>query len=119
MSIPNAADLAQMRAESDLALTDTCTIRRYTSVSDSEGGATDTWVDNATSVPCRVSPVGQAERIIGQRLAAESQWIVRFTATRDITVRDRIVWDGRTLEVTGVADRTDETSTVVAAREVA
>ena len=110
MSYPPVRTVALLRGQVERLLTDTCAIQTYAAVRDSEGGQADTWSETQSDVPCRVSPSGltPAERVIAERLAAERLYAVTLPATVAISERDRIVWDGQTLEVVSVALRTDQ-----------
>lgn len=119
MSLLPPGYVAHTTAHAELLLTDTCDIREYTAISDMEGGQTDTWTTTETDVPCHFAPAGAGiERIIGERLSAEVQWVGRLplSVTR-LDPRDRIVWNGRSLEVVFVLDRTNRIVQVVAAKE--
>lgn len=107
-----------LRARVAQELVDACSIQTYTQATDNEGGQADTWATTQINVPCHVAPAGIGiERIIGERLSAEVQWVVRLAHDATISVRDKIIWDGRPLEVRFVGDRTRELGTWVAARE--
>lgn len=118
-SVLSAADLTEFRVLAEnLALTDSCDILRYVEVPDDEGGWTDTWATLALGVSCRVRPGGLSPRetVVRERVAEDRFYVVTMPALQDITARDQIVWQGKTLEVVGVGFRTDEVLRPVEAR---
>lgn len=83
-------------------LTDTCTICRYTVVSDAQGGQTETWPPDATPVACRLAPAQVRARgaAAGGQEALVQGYVARFAvATAPPGPRDRVLWQGRTFEV--------------------
>lgn len=109
-----------MRADLELSLPDTCVVSHPTHVSDGFGGQTTTWTDSA-SIPCRISPNGQAanEDTIGDRLRSAAPWIITLPAFTTVLHEDRIKSGGRTFEVVQVnTDRSFEIDIRVACVEV-
>lgn len=112
--------IAALRTLSDQFLPDTCTIQRGTDTSSGDGTSTS-WSDLATGVACRVSPLASsASEALGadQSLQAVAQWTIWLPAGTDVTVRDRIVYSGRTFEVARVGARSYEVSRELICREV-
>src|SRR6185369_676579 len=89
-----------LRAVAEQFLPDTATVRRATATSGS-GGVSNAWSNYLTGVPCRVSPLAnQANEALGGNAGttAVSSWVVTVPAETDVTVKDRIVVNGRTFE---------------------
>lgn len=102
----DSAQIAAMRVVAEQALPDVCTIRRSTDTSDAGGGTTQTWADQATLVPCRVSPIGGGERgMTGSRISDESTHVITLAAKTDVLEADRIVVEGVVYEITLVRKR--------------
>lgn len=110
MALISDAHLTQMRDQAERLLTDTCDVLRFTTVSDSEGGWTDTWATHLSGVPCRVAPTGLTpnERIIAEKFAAERVYSVTLPAETDVTERDRVVWESTTFGVKSSALATNQ-----------
>lgn len=120
MSLLTADEITSMRDTADDALSGTAELQRKQTASDSGGGKTTTWATYAT-VAARLapgSPLRDAEPITGERISPDSIWIVTLPAGTDITPADRILIGGKTLGVSEVADRTQEISRRVTAREI-
>lgn len=101
----NAAQLAAMRSVSDAALPDTCTIQRTTPTADGMGGETDAWANLAVGVPVRISPeqsIEAAETERGGSIAGVKRWVLTLPYNQDVTLADRVVLGGRTLEVVSI-----------------
>lgn len=90
------------RRLAELALADTAVIERAAWASDGEGGQTATWATHAT-VPAMLSGVGSAdEQEIGEGVRAVVSWTVSVPVGTDVVASDRVVINGKTLEVVGV-----------------
>ncbi len=117
----NAAALAEARRVANLELTGSATIQRKTAgARDAQGRRTATWADVAT-IAVRRAPAGYApaERLIAGRLSSAAAWVFTFPALTDVRADDRIVMDGITYEVAGIAGpRTDEITRRVVALQV-
>lgn len=118
MTIP----LAGLRAlaSGTFALPDTCTIQRYTETVTGDG-TSQSWSDLATGVACRVSPLasGASEQLgADASLQAVAQWTIWLPAGQDVTVRDRVVYSGRSFEVARVGARSYEVVRETICREV-
>ena len=68
---------------------------------DAVGGLVQTWAAYAT-VWARVQPMSQREQFARQQLKASASWAVTIRARTDVATQHRVVWRGRTFEVTGV-----------------
>lgn len=89
-------------------LTDTCTIKRRTAVSDGKGGTTVTYATLASGVACYVSPQAFGrEQVVAGKVMAISDYVVSFEYGQDVVATDRIVWGALTLEVLGLRLRTN------------
>lgn len=109
-----------LRSLSNQFLPDTATIQRYTETTTGDG-TSQSWSDLATGIACRVSPLASsASEALGAdaSLQAVAQWTVWVPAGQDVTVRDRIVYAGRTFEVARVGARSYETARELICREV-
>lgn len=94
------AELAAMQEMQETALPDTCTISRATLTTDNAGGATLSWADVATDVPCRAGPPSSRwERIAAEKVQAVNVQIFTLPHDTDVRPADRIVWSGETFEV--------------------
>ena len=110
---------ADLRAKMTAALPDVCTISRVTQVSDGAGGYSESWTTLSTTV-CTIAPTGNQpqEKAIADRLTTSQGYTVTLPAETPITTRDRIIKGGRTFEVMGVLERTEEISRRVVVVEV-
>jgi SPP1 family predicted phage head-tail adaptor len=112
-----AADIQSMRTVAEQALPGTAVIHSGTLASDNGGGYTETFTASGT-VSCRVAPVSGAEREEGDRISAESQYVITLPAGTTVETDDRIVAGGVTYNVTAVRDRSWEVTRRVEARKV-
>lgn len=112
-----ATDLASMRATAERALPGTAVIQWGTLTSDGGGGWTEGFVASGT-VACRVAPISGSEREVGDRVSAESQYVITLPAETSVETDDRIVVSGVTYNVTAVRDRSWEVTRRVEARKV-
>ena len=97
-----AAEITAMQDTQKAALPDTCTIKRRTLSSDSAGGFTEGWTDQASGVACRIAPVrsiSDAESIVGGAFQGKTLWQLTLPAGQDIGHADRVVVGGNTYEV--------------------
>lgn len=109
-----------LRSLSDQYLPDVCTIQLGTETTSGDGTSV-AWSTKQANVPCRVSPLasGANEALGGQgAMTAVAQWTVWLPAGTDVTVRDRIAYQGRTFEVARVGARSYEVSRECICREV-
>ncbi len=98
-----------MRDDIAPLLSGTAIIERQTTVSDSQGGYTATWIPVGT-VSGRLEPATQLMVESGdQSPMATSRWVVITPADTDIRVTDRVKFGSTHYEVLGVkSNRTDE-----------
>ena len=104
--ILTAAELADARADLAATLPDTCTIVRVTRVQNDSGGWEETTVA-ADTIACRLGPVAGRERVLGGRLAEESDAVLTLPADADVRGSDRITHDGTTYEVVDTVERSE------------
>ncbi len=90
--MPSAGQLMRARKRFAALLPDRATIARSTTVYDGAGGSEDTFANVATSVPCRLSPVGGGEDAAssGERLSDEAEVTITFAAGFDVRDSDRV-----------------------------
>ncbi len=60
------------------------------------------WTTFAANVPCHIRSTGGSEFYRGRRLQADTTHTAIVRYRTDLTPRMRLVWDGRTLEITAV-----------------
>lgn len=116
----STAEMDAMRATQESLLTVSCTINRFTSVSDGMGGQTETWTAVAT-VGCRLNPrqTQPADATIANAPRNVSGWIITLPYGTDVHDRDRITIGARTFEVDKAMEYTPlETALRVIATEV-
>ena len=106
------AELTDMRAMQALTLTETATISRKGSVSDSMGGYTDTW-GTASTTTARIAPANSRDvGILGGRIVEGTVLKITLPAGTNVTQSDRIVIGARSFEVLAVSAHTVETARV-------
>jgi len=95
-------ELVDMRSDGSLSLPDVCTIMMVSESSDGMGSQLRTWAVRASSVACRLSPMGMSssgERVASGRLTAVESWTLTLPADTVIVPTDRVVVDNVTYEV--------------------
>jgi SPP1 family predicted phage head-tail adaptor len=102
MTLVNASDLADMRADQQLLMPDTCTITtKGTASSDGYGGTT--WgVSTTTTSACRVVPSSGREAQIAAKITALMTWTVTLPYNAVVTERDTLTVNGKTFQVASV-----------------
>lgn len=102
-------------------LPDLATIERPTATYDGSGGFATTWASLATTVPCRLSPVGGGEDDEGrggERLTEDATSIITFKWNQDIAEADRATVNGQAYDIQLVRRRGEYAMTLrVEARE--
>lgn len=98
----------------------TATIVRKASVSDGEGGTTDTFAAIYTDVPCSLmrSGVRPQEREAAALVEGIMLWVVTFAYGTDVLRTDRIICMGRTFEVIGAGSGSYELAHRVTCLEI-
>jgi SPP1 family predicted phage head-tail adaptor len=101
----SALELAQLRADHEDYMPDTCTIQTKTVAIGAAGGWTETWTDTAT-VDCRLAPTmhGLGEIINAAQLASLTSWVLTVHHDQAISAEQRVVVGGDTYEVERVED---------------
>jgi len=95
----SAAELASLRATLTTSLPGTVTVTRSSVTADGFGGQTEAWAAIGT-VAARVSPTGNGqENITAGGVIAVAPWTVTMPYGTNITERDRLTYQGQTLEV--------------------
>lgn len=100
-----AVDLDWMRSEQAGWLSGTATIQTRVPVSDGAGGFDPGWAASGT-VACRVATTGGGETLLGDALRDAARWVVTLPHDADVATGDRLITDGRVLEVVAVAAQT-------------
>ena len=97
-------ELAQLRANADDWLPDTCTIQTATESVDATGGGSIAWANTYTSVACRLAPLTGQEAVRNYALEGQSTWRLSVKYDQALTVENRVVFDSDTYEVKYVED---------------
>lgn len=103
MSFLDAGDIALMRDDVNLTLPETVVVQRATFASDGLGGSIPSWAAIGTP-PARVDPINRTGQESAQqgREIGEASWVVVMAYNGTVTADDRIVHQGRTLQITEV-----------------
>lgn len=112
-----SSEIARMRATAQRAMPGSAIIQGGTLTSDGGGGWTEGFTAAGT-VACRVAPIAGSEREVGDRIVADSQYIITLPAATAVETDDRIVVSGVTYNVTAVRDRSWEVTRRVEVRRV-
>lgn len=113
----STTDLTSMRAVAEQALPGTAVINSGTLTSDGGGGYSEAFTASGT-VACRVAPVTGSERELGDRIAADAEYVITLPAETSVETDDRIVTGGVTYNVVAVRDRSWEITRRVEVRKV-
>lgn len=99
-------ELAQLRAEANDYLPDTCTIQTPTVSRDAQGGFTTAYANTHTSVSCRLAPelVREDKTLAGDRVQALSRWVLTVAYNQALAENYRVVHDSETYEVEHLED---------------
>lgn len=68
MTALSAAELAQIRADINTLLPDTCNILTRTLTPDGQGGNSEAWGTATASVACRLDPIRGREVVVGENM---------------------------------------------------
>jgi hypothetical protein len=101
-SLLSAADIAYMQDTQNTAMPGTVVIERYMTTPNGMGGSYEDWAAAGT-VSGRIYPIvrrGMAEAEGGAQVVSDTRWVGTFPDGTIIYVQDRLVWDGRSWEVT-------------------
>lgn len=91
-----------MRTVVGQTLDGTAVIQRPTNTTDSQGGYTQTFAAAGT-VSCHLSPIAADERVVGDRIATDTDKQLTVAGTVDLRQTDRVVTGGTTYEVESVS----------------
>jgi SPP1 family predicted phage head-tail adaptor len=83
-------------------------VRRIEGAKDAVGTPTYAWTDMEIDVPAHVRPLSGSELLAAQQVNASTTHEVRMRYGSDITARDRLTFDGRTLEIDAPPINVDE-----------
>jgi len=107
-----AAELGLYRniIEETLLATDVCTIQTRVWTADDMGGGTWTYTAAATSVPCRLVPVGltSREEISGGKIGVHDLSVLYIHWDRSLDETMRVVFGGEAYEIVHVDDTYSE-----------
>ena len=100
-------ELAQLRADANDYLPDTCTLQTVAQTADVYGGWTEAWSNTYTSVACRlaVMPLNRPEGIDGSELSSLTRWLLAVPYNQAIDATMRCVHDSVTYEIEAVEDQ--------------
>lgn len=76
-------------------LTELITVRRMSNTPDGAGGSALNWSDHLTGIWAEIAPQSGRESIRNGRLGAQPIYLVKVRAPLDVTVLDRLIWQGR------------------------
>jgi|SRR5690349_19633282 len=104
MGLLSDAEITAMRAETDSILPGTCVVSRATFTPDGHGGQTATWAPTSTVV-CRLdTKPSDMETVVNNALNVTARYTMYFKYNADVTEKDRLVFGGKTYEVTAVLE---------------
>jgi SPP1 family predicted phage head-tail adaptor len=106
-----------MRTIAEQAMPGTAILQGGSLTTDGGGGWTEAFTAGGT-VACRVAPINGSEREEGDRISAESQYVITLPAESVVQTDDRIVIAGVTYNVTAVRDRSWEVTRRVEAKKI-
>ena len=93
MQTLTATELADLRAEIEDTLPDTCVISEVSYVSDGAGGLTPTWAAAGT-VSCRVDPSSGIETVSGGAIQSFHRYTLTMPYNVTISTADRVAVGG-------------------------
>lgn len=107
MPLLTASELASMRSVTASALPDTCVIQTQAWASDGGGGGSQTWTTSGT-LACRIAPAGghgAGEGETGDRISADSEYVVTLPSDTSLTTNARLLTGGGTFNVEAIRER--------------
>jgi len=114
----NGGTATQLRGIQWLTLSENASVGQRTYVSDSGGGATQTWVYGGT-IPCRIDPLRQLEDAVAERMTDRSTHTIMVPVGTGVDANDRVRIYGRgTFEITAAEQRSAEWVRVLEAVQV-
>lgn len=96
------AELAQIRADVESLLPDTCDILSKTETIDSAGGFTTTWAASAEDVICRMDYKSGVEQLAGGGLRSFTRMEFYVPYDTTVTTENRIRWNGEDYTIESV-----------------
>lgn len=107
-------ELCALREQAEASMTDTCTVMRPTEARGDAGGVTKTYALLGT-LKCRVRSgagigTGAREQLMAARITPVAVYTVSVPVGSDVKSDDRLVIQGRTLEVHGVLANSNATA---------
>lgn len=84
---------------------DRVTISRVTTVADAGGGQAETWATLYANIPAKVQPVRGHEQETQGRVQTVRTILVTVQYGYDITILDKLVWDGVDWNITHAENR--------------
>ena len=102
----STAELAQLRADAEDHLPDTCTIQSRSSGRTTDGGVTFAYTNRGAAIECRLAGLTtqQGEALEGGKLTSLTRWVLTLHHDQTIVETDRVIHDGGTFEVTHLED---------------
>lgn len=99
-----ANELGRMQDVQEVAMPDTCIVRRRTLTSDDMGGYTEAWAD-VGEYSCRIVPKAvNDEREQSGKVTARAEWAITLPYNADVRETDRIQHNDVYYEVVQVHD---------------
>lgn len=80
------------------------TLQSFTAGSDGQGGTTKTFATLVSGLPAKVVPIGGSEAVETNAQTATLRTMVTIRYRSDVSVKQRIVWGSRTLEIGAIQD---------------
>lgn len=107
--ILTASELESMRQTSAGSLPGLCTVKTKTLTRDAIGGGTAVW-SSTTNVPCRLTALGTNKGAVqlGGATNYPGGWTLYLRYDQAIAAGNRVAYNGKTYEVTGVEDDNDD-----------
>ncbi len=100
------AELAQIRADVESLLPDTCDILSKTETIDSAGGFTTTWAVSSENVICRMDYSSGVEQIAGGGLKPFTKMELYVPYDTTVTNENRVRWNGADYTINNVNGNT-------------
>jgi len=88
-----AKELAQMRADIEDLMPDTCDILSVAYTSDGEGGMTEAWGTALADVACRVDYRSGSEKMTGGAIQPYNKAVISLPYTTALTTKHRVKLD--------------------------
>jgi SPP1 family predicted phage head-tail adaptor len=86
-------ELAQMRADIEDLMPDTCDILSVAYTSDGEGGMTEAWGTATANVACRIDYRSGSEKVTGGAIQSYSKAVLSLPYTTALTTKHRVKLD--------------------------